>query len=141
MTCREARALARSGKPSLATAHIECCPGCRVELDHEDRVIALARASLAIEIPAGHAARVVRGALSASAVREPPWWELALPIAWRAAVVLNVAGAIALSWMLARGAPTSSTIVTADTDADSALDDEISLILDGELGVGEGSAP
>ena len=97
-----------------------------------DRALEIARADLEIEVPPGHAARVARAALAAAPVARP-WWELALPVAWRAALAANLAGAALLAWALLREPPPAP----AQSPVDQILDAEAAGMLSRALGLGE----
>jgi hypothetical protein len=152
MTCKEALALGRRGERTRAAIHLEACADCRTKLDYEERALAQARASLVIQIPIHHVDRVVRAALTAAPPPVLLWWRLALPIAWRAAAALNLAGAIVFTWtMMSRAsAPatpplprpvdsTSSGAATTTFDVDNLLDNEVKAMFTDDLGLGGGT--
>ncbi len=153
MTCKEALALGRRAQRARAGAHLETCSDCRTKLDREERALVLARELFAIEVPDDHAERVARAALAAPPPMEVSWSALALPIAWRAAAVLNVAGAIALVWMMSHDPepaaqpgsqapePASSARDGATFDVDELLDYEVRAVVANTLDLGDGGSP
>jgi hypothetical protein len=131
MTCTEALALARRGEHARATAHIDVCTSCKTALERDGHALTVARTVLAIEVPVGHADRTIRAALAA-----PPAlsvWRLALPITWPAAAALNLAGLIALVWILTRGSPISVLPEPTSTGVDDLFGDELDALLAGDL--------
>lgn len=137
MICRDALALARRGRRAEAEPHLAGCAACRDALRLEERALDVARQDLAIEPPAGHAARVARAALAAPAAPRPwprPWWDLALPVAWRAALAANLVGAAVLAWALLRDRP-------APRDELDVLDAEASEMLTRALGLDAEATP
>jgi hypothetical protein len=106
----------------------------------EERALEVARDDFTIEVPPGHAAAVARAALAAAPAPRP-WWELALPVAWRAAVAANVIAAALLGWLLlrepARREPTGAPSRDATLDVDRLLDAEADRMLARALGLGE----
>lgn len=139
MTCTQALDLARRGQPDLAADHLSSCDACRLQLAIEDRALEVARVELATEIPPGHAGRVARAALAASRERTAPWWEVSFPVAWRAALALNVLGAALVAWALNRPpvappggrtpTPSSSRALAIDELVDASAGDLVADVL------------
>jgi len=138
MTCKDALALSRRGARDRAADHLATCAACRGALAAEDRALDVARAALAIEPPPGDADRVARAALAAGPPRATAWWEVAFPIAWRAALAIDLVGAGVLMWHLARAPGTppgrGERGVTA-VDVDAVLDREADAVLTRALGL------
>ena len=146
MTCTKALALARRGDRATAAAHLTACATCTAQLTLEEQALAVARTYFVVDVPAAQVDRIVAAALATGAPRPTPWWELALPIAWRAAAAINIAGVVAIAWLATR--PDSATAphtshtpaLAAPFDVEGLLDDEADAMLGRALGLA-GEAP
>ncbi|MEZ4368146.1 MAG: hypothetical protein R2939_17975 [Kofleriaceae bacterium] len=146
MTCTHALTLARRGDPAAAAAHLATCAACVAQLAAEAEALAIARHELAVTVPTAQVDRIVAAALADGPPRPVAWWDLALPIAWRAAAVLNLAGVIAVAWLATRetaAPPPRSAPASAATalDVDLMLTRETEAMLARSLGLGAEVAP
>jgi hypothetical protein len=98
-----------------------------------DKALAAAREALAIDVPADHAARVTTAALATAqtAPSHAPrtWWSTALPIAWRAAALVDAAAIAVVVWLAVRAPEVPSPRPAAPDPVGAILDDETAALL------------
>lgn len=138
MTCKHALTLARRGDRAAVAPHLATCPACTAQLAAEDSALTVARQHLAVTVPSAQVDRIVAAALAAGTPLPAPWWDLALPIAWRAAAALNVAAVVALAYLAIRPpAPPSATRLPTPIDVEDLLTHEADAMLVRALGLEE----
>jgi len=101
--------------------------------DPVDDALATAREAMAITVPDGAADRAVAAALAAPAPPARTWWSAALPIAWRAAAIVDLAAIAAVVIALALRSSAPHHPAPRRDPVDSLLSDETSAVLERAL--------